>query len=232
MRLSLTLAALLLPGSLQAAPLLRAGDYLDTAYITALEKTFSPTAAALPDARAHMPQLVTLQPQGRALRVALTYNWHTGVLLAVLQRNGMLGRELAWGPGPDIALRLTDKNAFCLTPSAGPEHCYRRVGDAARFISTTVVAGRYTDAQGAAYSFNADGTAHFPTLDTKYALLLDQPNSQADIIAFGPGAHRMGFRRGSDSLALYGVGADNLPDLNQKLAVLRRAHRTAIVASN
>ena len=79
---------------------------------------------------------------------------------------------------------------------------------------------------------NADGTAHFPTLDMKYALLLDQPNSQADIIAFGPGAHRMGFRRGSDSLALYGVGADNLPDLNHKLAVLRRAHRTAIVASN
>jgi hypothetical protein len=237
MRRSLLLALLLLPGSGRGAPLPRTGDYLDVAYIQALQKTLSPLRATQLVASAHMPQLVSVQPQGSARRFALSWNWQNGTFLAVLQRNGVLRRELAWGADPGIALRLTGADGFCLTPQAGHEHCYRYVRDASAFITRAVLVGSYTDRQGAAYRFDADGTAHFPGYTFRYTLMLEQAADRYDFFALGNEGRFMAFRWEHGSITLYDVGAARgegygTPDFSTPLAVLRVARVPAVLASN
>jgi hypothetical protein len=188
------------------------------------------------DARAKMPQLVTVQPQGSARRFALCWNWHEGKFLAVLQRNGLLRRELAWGAAPDMALRLAAPD-LCLTALGGAEHCYRYVQDAAAFITRTVLVGHYVDRQGAAYAFDAGGVAQFPGYDFKYQLMLDQVADRYDFFAIGGAGRTMAFRRDGDMITLYDVGAAGpglygTPDFAHKLAVLRAVRGTAMLASN
>jgi hypothetical protein len=149
--------AALAPSFATAAELPRLGDYLDTAYIHALQKTHSPLAAAREDTVAHMPQMVSVQAQGSARRFAASYEWHRGTILFVLQRNGTIHREMSWGPDPATALRVLGPEDFCLAPPGAAPHCYhyiKRVNDA---VAGIVLAGRYMDRQGAAYTFSADG---------------------------------------------------------------------------
>ena len=223
----LLLAGLLLPGAAAGASLPRTGDYLDTAYIQALEHTQSPLRAAQATARTRMPQMLTIQPQGSARRVALSWNWHTGTLLAVLQRNGTLRRELAWGAGPDIALRL-QSNAICLTAPSTPEHCYRYVGNATAFITHATLVGQYLDRQGKSFTFADNATAHFPGYDFSYSLVLDQVADPYDFFAIGTEGRFMAFRRTADSITLYQVGpphgaALGTPDFAHPLAILHAA---------
>jgi hypothetical protein len=225
-------AALLLVSGARAATLPRLGDYLDTAYIKSLEKTRSPLAAAAADRRAAMPELVTLHSQGGARRLEATWNWHAGRMLFVLQRNGMVRRELAWGPDSGMALRLTAADAFCLTPRQGGEHCYRYVGDAPRFITSAALAGTYTDRQGKVYRFGADGTVHFPGYDARYRLVLDQAATPFDCFEIDATGGTIAFRHDGATLSLYGVRTNqDHADFTAPLAVLREAPGRALLAA-
>ena len=204
MRWLVVLAGLLLPTA-GVASLPRTGDYLDVAYIQALSKTLSPLRAARIGARAHLPEMVSIQAQGSGRRFALSWGWHQGQFLAVLQRNGVLRRDLAWGPAPDIAVRLV-ADSFCLTAPGAPEHCYRYVGNAQQFIARHVLAGRYTDRQGALFVFGVDGAVHFPNYDAGYTLMLDQSADPYDFFAIGTEGRFMAFRREAATLTLYRVG--------------------------
>ncbi len=234
MRWSLIMAGLLLPAAASAVP--RTGDYLDVAYIPALAKTYSPLRAARVVTAAHLPEMVTVQAQGNARRLALSWGWQKGEFLAVLQRNGVLRRELAWGPAPDIGLRLV-ADSFCLTAPGSPEHCYRYVGNAQQYISRQILSGRYTDRQGAMFWFNADGTVHFPNYDASYTLMLDQSADRYDFFAIGTEGRFMAFRREAGTLTLYRVGPPHgasygAADFTTPLAVLHTTRRPAILASN
>jgi hypothetical protein len=220
------LAGLLLPGWAVAAVMPRLGDYLDTAYIRALQKTRSPLAAAQEDSRAHIAQMVSVQAQGSARRFAASYDWHSGSLLFVLQRDGTIHREMAWGHDPATALRVTGAEGFCLTPLRGTEHCYRFVRHVDRFIAATVLAGRYVDRQGAPYRFSAGGHAYFPGYDFPYSLMLEQVDDKYDFFAVGTEGRFIAFSRNGTLVTLYPVNAGRgagfgTPDFTHKLAVLR-----------
>jgi hypothetical protein len=233
---AVAIALCLLPGTALAAPLPLLGDYLDIAYIRVLQKTHSPLAAAAGDSRLHLPQLISVQAQGSARRFAANFNWRGGVLLFVLQRNGAIHREMAWGPDPAVALRITGPDAFCLAPPDGAEHCYHYVRDAERYIGRVALAGRYVDRQGAAYSFAADGHAHFPGYDFEYALVLEQVADKYDFFAIGTQGRFMAFRRVGEMMTLYPVGpgkdpAYGAPDFAHPLAVLRTQGGAKVLAS-
>ena len=144
---------------------------------------------------------------------------------------------LAWGPAPGFGLRLTGTDAFCLMPDEGVEHCYRYVGDAAAFVARMVLAGSYIDRQGAAYRFDADGTAHFPGYAFHYKVMLEQGADKYVFFVIGNEGRFMAFRRENGGMALYDVGAARgdgygTPDFSAPLAVLRVARRRAVLASN
>ncbi len=232
------IASLTLPGAARAATttLPRLGDYLDTAYIHTLQKTRSPLAAARENARTHMPEMVTVQSQGQARRFAASYGWHTGALLFVLQRDGTIHREIAWGPDPAIALRVTSADDFCLTPLHAAEHCYRYTSHVNAFIATTALAGRYIDRQGEKYRFSPNGQAHFPGYDFAYTLILDQSADKYDFFAIGNEGRLMAFQRAGAMITLYPVLPSKgpgygTPDFTQKLAVLREITPPRMLAS-
>jgi len=230
-------ALTLMPGFAAAAPMPPLGDYLDTAYIKALQKTRSPLLAGAGDAGLRMPQLVSVQAQGSARRFAANFNWREGRLLFVLQRNGVLHRELAWGPDPAIALRITGTENFCLTPLQGDEHCYRYVQNAQNYINRVVLSGHYVDRQGAEYRFGADGQAHFPGYDFAWSLMLEQVSDQYDFFAVGTEGRFMAFRRAGETITLFPVGpgqgaAFGTPDFAHPLAVLREVPGPRVIASN
>ncbi len=234
---AVAIALCLLPRFALAAQMPLLGDYLDVSYIKVLQKKHSPLAASADDARLHMAQMVSVQKQGSARRFAANFNWRGGVLLFVLQRNGAIHRELAWGPDPAVALRISAPDSFCLLPLHADEHCYRYVQDARRFISRFALEGHYVDRQGAAYSFTADGQAHFPGYDFRYTLMLEQVADKYDFFAVGDQSRFIAFRRVGEIMTLYPVGpgkdpAYGTPDFNHPLAVLREQAGAKIVASN
>ncbi len=212
----------------RAAPVLqtfRAGDYLDLGYIAALEQTGSPLRAARWDTAVGMPQMISVQAAGRERRVALSYGWRTGRLLLVVQRDGRMRRELAWQAGPALALRVAPAGVLCLAAAGAAEHCYRYVGDAGRFVGRTVLAGDYTDRQGQRYRFGADGRAHFPGFDFRYAVMLEQADDPYDFFRVDGAARFVAFRREGARVMLYAVGAPHgagfgRPDFSKALAVL------------
>jgi hypothetical protein len=227
----------LLPVFAAAVPMPPLGDYLDIAYIRVLQKTRSPLLAGAEDAGLHMPQLVSVQAQGAARRFAANFDWRHGTLLFVLQRNGVLHRELAWGPDPAIALRITGTENFCLSPLRGAEHCYRYVQNAQDYINRVVLTGRYVDRQGAEYRFGPDGQARFPGYDFAYSLMLEQVSDHYDFFAVGTEGRFMAFRRAGETITLYPVGpghgaAFGSPDFTHALAVLREQPGPRVVASN
>jgi hypothetical protein len=231
------IVSLTIPGTARAATTLpRLGDYLDTAYIRALQKTLSPLAAARENTRAHIPEMVTVQSQGQARRFAASYGWHTGALLFVLQRDGTIHREMAWGPDPAIALRVTGTDDFCLAPPHQAEHCYHYTRRVNAFIATTALAGHYVDRQGEQYRFFPNGQAHFPGLDFTYTLMLDQSADKYDFFAIGNEGRLMAFHRAGAIITLYPVSPSKgpgygTPDFTQKLAVLREIAPPRLLAS-
>lgn len=220
---------LLLPGAASAgATLPRPGDYLDTAYLAALDATHSPLAAASADSRAHVPQQITVQARGTGRQFAALFDWHSGALLFVLTRNGWIRRDIAWGNDPGFALRVISPSSFCITGARGGAHCYERVRDVAARVARATLAGTYADRQGAAYRFGTDGTAHFPGYDFTYAVVLEQSADRYDLFAIN-GERHMAFTRGPGGLTLYAVrpgrpGSYGTPDFAHPLAVL---HNTA-----
>jgi hypothetical protein len=215
----------------------RAGDYLDTRYIQALQKTGSPWKAAAEDTRLGWPQDISVQPIAGGRLVALNYGWHDGRLLVVVQRNGEMHRELAWTRPPGVALRIAAADTLCLASATAPrEHCYLYVRDAARFVTGAVLAGVYRDRQGQEYRFSADGRAHFPGFDFHYSLMLEQANDPYDFFQID-GGHFMAFRRDGASLTLFPVGPARhagygMPDFSHSLAVLTARNARRVVASN
>ncbi len=227
----------LLPGCALASSLPPVGDYLDIAYIKTLQKTRSPLAAGADDARLGMPQSISVQKQGASRRFAANFNWRAGRLLFVLQANGTIHRELAWGADPAMALRMTGSDTFCLAPLTGEAHCYRYVQDATRFITNITLAGNYIDRQGAAYTFAPDGKAHFPGYDFTYSLMLEQVADKYDFFAVGDQGRFMAFRRVGEIMTLYPVRpnifpAYGVPDFAHPLAVLREQAKAKVLASN
>jgi hypothetical protein len=210
-----------------AVPLPRTGDYLDTRYVQALAKTGSPWKAAAEDTRLGWPQDISVTRVAGGRLVALNYGWHDGRLLVVVQRNGVMHRELAWARPPGVALRIAADGTLCLASATAPqEHCYTYVGDAARFVARAVLAGLYRDRQGQEYRFSADGRAHFPGYDFRYAVMLEQADDPYDFFQIDGASRFMAFRRAGDTITLYPVGPPRkagfgLPDFGHKLAVLR-----------
>jgi hypothetical protein len=211
--------------AMPAPPLL--GDYLDTGYIQALQQTGSPAQAAAADTKLGWPQLITVEAAAAARRITLTYGWREGRMLVVLQRDGRMHRELAWGKPPPVALRLAGQGMLCLASEAAPQpHCYRHVGDARRYVTRAVLAGEYRDRQGQLYRFSADGRAHFPDFDFHYALVLE--HDPCDVFQIDGADRFMAFRRAAGTITLYAVdpgrGAGfGTPDFGHPLAVLREA---------
>ncbi len=215
----------------------RVGDYLDTRYIQALQKTGSPWKAAAEDTRLGWPQDISVQPAAGGRLVALNYGWHDGRLLVVVQRNGEMHRELAWTKPPGVALRIAAGDTLCLASATAPQaHCYVYVGDAVRYVAGSVLAGAYRDRQGQEYRFSADGHAHFPGFDFRYALMLEQANDPYDFFQID-GGHFMAFRRDGDRITLFPVGPARhagygMPDFSHPLAVLTSKNARRVVASN
>jgi hypothetical protein len=231
-------------GQAGGAVLPRLGEYLDTGYIAALERTHSPWLAGREDTRLGWPQSLVVQPDGRGRLVALNYDWHAGRILVEIRPDGGLRRALAWARSPPFAVRVVDGEALCLAPvgaavSSAAAHCYRYVGDAVRFVSRSVLQGGYVDRQGQGYVFGAGGAAHFPGYDFRYALVLDQTLDPYDLfrIEGEDGAARfMAFRRQGELLSLYRVAPPKgagygTPDFGRPLAVLRRSALRPVLAS-
>ncbi len=211
-----------------AAPgrLPRVGDYLDVRYVEALARTLSPWKAGAEDRRLGLPQALIVQADGGGRRIALNYGWHEGRMLVVLGRNGVMHRELAWRPGPDMAVRVVGADTICVVAAPAAEHCYRYVGDAARFVTRAVLVGRYVDRQGQGYAFSAAGMAHFPGFDFRYALVLDQRYDPYDFFQIDGGSRTMAFRRAGQMVTLYQVGPARgagygTPDFGHPVEVLR-----------
>ena len=238
--LRLVSAALLIQGGLAAhawaggpvPPILpRIGDYLDTRYMQALARTGSPWKASLEDTRLGWPQSINVQAAQGGRLVALNYGWHDGRMLVVVQRNGAMHRELAWTRPPGVALRIAGKDVLCLaSATAAQPHCYEYVGDATRYVTHAVLAGNYRDRQGQQYRFSADGHAHFPGFDFRYALMMEQANDPYDFFQIDGGqtggGRFMAFRRDADCITLFSVGPPRhagygLPDFAHPLAILR-----------
>ena len=232
----LALVVFLLPAPAFSATMPLLGDYLDTAYISALERTRSPLAAAMQDSRQNVPQLISVQAQGLGRRFAASYDWRAGAFLFVLQRDGRVRREMAWGPGPQAALRLVDTENFCLAMQQGGEHCYQHMPHLARFVAGAVLAGRYLDRQGAAYRFTAGGHAYFPGYDFAYAPVLEKTGGGYDLFTIGNEGRFMAFVRSGKLVTLYAVDTKNgasagTPDMAHKLAVLRQLPEARQIAS-
>ncbi len=204
----------------------RMGDYLDTRYVQALQKSGSPWKAAAEDTRLGWPQVISVQAAPGGRLVALNYGWHDGRMLVMVQRNGEMHRELAWTRPPGVALRIAGKDVLCLASATAPQpHCYEYVGDATRYVTNAVLAGTYRDRQGQQYRFSADGHAHFPGFDFRYALMMEQTNDPYDFFQID-GGRFMAFRREGDSITLFSMGPPRhsgygMPDFQHPLAVLR-----------
>lgn len=206
----------------------RPGEYLDTVYLEALARTHSPLAAAALVRRAHLPQQITVQAQGGGRRFAAVFDWHSGALLFVLQRNGWLRRDIAWGGNAGYALRVTGQAGFCVAAPGEAAQCYEPVRNVAARVAGLALAGVYRDRQGAEYRFSADGRAHFPGYDFTYAVGLEQTADRYDFFTIDHGARLMAFTRCGPLLTLYAVapgpaGRFGTPDFAHKLAVLRAA---------
>jgi hypothetical protein len=174
--------------------------------------------------------MVTVQRQGTARRFALNYDWHTGTLLLVLQRNGAIHREMAWGPDPATALRVTATDHFCLTPLHSAEHCYRYIQNVPAFVASQTLAGKYIDRDGAAYRFTPDGHAHFPGYDFTYTPVLDQTDTHYDAFSINTQGRFMAFQRNGALLTLFAI-TNGHADFAHKLAVLREIPPPRVVAS-
>lgn len=225
MRRLVVMAWLVLPGSAGGADLPQTGDYLPRAYIEPLRKTLSPLQAARDAARDGLPQLVSVEMQGHSRRIALIWDWHRGEFLAVVQQQGTIRRELAWGIGPHLALRVIGTNEICLTAPKHAQQCYEHVGSAAGFAARTVLVGKFADDAGRVYEFGSDGTAHFPGFDAPFTLVLDQVADRYDCFAIGQGGQYIAFRRTGATLTLFRLGPPlgegyQLPDFSHPIVVL------------
>jgi hypothetical protein len=213
------------------------GDYLETTYMRTLAATKSPWRAGHDAHTAHIAQMLSVQPQRDGRRLTLTYDWQTQQAILLLQRDGAIRRELAWGSGPNLAVRLADATTICLTTPRAPEHCYQRVGNAQAYITRIVLGGAYTDRDGAAYRFGNDGVAQFAGESFRFALMLDQSADPYDFFQIGADNHYMAFRHDGGATTLFAVAPSKgagygHPDFAHPLAVLRPAGARRVLASN
>ena len=89
-------------------------------------------------------------------------------------------------------------------------------GELEKYVNNAVIAGKYRDAQGAAYEFTEAGEAVLPDRKFVYEVSLDAPAAKCDVIVShtereAEGKERIGFAWKGDALQLFEVTGSKAP---------------------
>jgi hypothetical protein len=150
-------------------PQIRSGEYLNSDYVDAIEKTHSAFAASN---SSREPAL--LKAYTGEYDLVLIHNFHEFLDGLNIMEDGKARRMGGKGEGSPTVSVTVNGNNLILTgyDSEGPLR-YVYVGDAQRFVARKVLAGDYVDTEGNIYSFKEDGTAQFGDVQFPYEVGLD-----------------------------------------------------------
>jgi len=186
---------------------LRAGEYLREDYIRALCDSLSPLKATRPD---DDPQMIIVGRDKAGTSFMPTHNFHEGDNLFRPSKDGMFEPdEQGAFNSMNFRLRLRGAESFSLLRGSN-ELKFRFVGDTEHWVSETVLAGQYEDAEGKQYVFGANGEASFPgNRRFRYTLATDHVLNAYDYIYSTDLKTTWAAAISQKKLLIYEVGGDH-----------------------
>jgi hypothetical protein len=216
----LTIAANSSAQSNEGAPLI-AGEYLVDSYIAKLKKGFS--AYRADDDR--IPQLVVVHIDGSKTIFGPIFNFHEGGAEFSLDSNGNTG--IIEGQSYDasnLSITVLSSQHFSLHFDKYGPLTYTFVGDASRYVGRALLSGKYADALGQSYIFDASGTATFPGgRKFEYLAGIDHVLNQFDYFVDKSTKRTYAFKRTDKTLDVFETSGDFSQNIASKpLLVLKK----------
>ena len=158
------------PASPQPVVRLSEGDYLSNAYIDTLKSTRSAFKAG----ETGQMNLVVVHRQGTKFLLQPIFNFHEGGSEFAIHEDGSVSSvEPVTEYTRNPSAHVLDDHTFAFGFAEFKPVKFVFVKDAAAYVSSTILVGKYQDKQGRPYEFRGDGWAIFPDRKFKFEIGTD-----------------------------------------------------------